>query len=215
MEAGKNSRYTQVSKLLRERNPANGMKSVFFAPIYMTILHLLLPQTVSFSFTTPSRTLLTVGSSRGCGLREAAGRRYSSIGEGEGILSFGDENFVEGGEEEAGQQDDNSSDSAAAAGESPDSPFGESVPRLNTVHLVGRIGQTPTPRYLNSEAGEKVVVNVSLAVKRKYHPLERKVRDIRWGDEETDWFNLEIWGRDAEFCSKYVSKGARVGVEGE
>ena len=82
-------------------------------------------------------------------------------------------------------------------------------PQLNSVTLVGRIGQQPNPRYFDNG---NVVVNVSLAVKRKYHPLERKVRDVKYGDEETDWFPLEIWGRDAEYCGKFVKKGARVGV---
>ena len=77
--------------------------------------------------------------------------------------------------------------------------FGDSVPKLNSVTLVGRIGQTPNPRYFDNG---NVVVNVSLAVTRKYHPLERKVRSIPYGQEETDWFPLEIWGRDAEYCAK-------------
>ena len=60
----------------------------------------------------------------------------------------------------------------------------------------------------------KVVLNLSLACQRKYHPLERKVRNLKYGEEETDWWPLELWGRDAEFVSKYVSKGARIGVTG-
>ena len=60
----------------------------------------------------------------------------------------------------------------------------------------------------------KVVLNLSLAVRRKYHPLERKVRDIRSGDEETDWFPLVFWGRDAEYVTNYVEKGSRIGVTG-
>ena len=35
------------------------------------------------------------------------------------------------------------------------------------------------------------------------------------GEEETDWFALEIWGKDAEYLSNYVTKGARVGVTGQ
>ena len=85
------------------------------------------------------------------------------------------------------------------------------IPRLNIVTLVGRIGQTPVPKYFDDG---KVVVSVSLAVKRKYHPLERKVKKIKYGEEETDWFNLELWGRDAEYAAKYVTKGARVGITG-
>jgi single-strand DNA-binding protein len=79
------------------------------------------------------------------------------------------------------------------------------------VQLVGRLGQTPTPKYFDNG---NVVINVSLAVKRKYHPLERKVRDVKYGAEETDWFNLEIWGKDAEYLAKYVKKGARIGIVG-
>jgi len=85
------------------------------------------------------------------------------------------------------------------------------VPKLNTVTLIGRVGNDPDPRYFDDG---KVVLNLSLAVKRKYHPLERKARNIQSGEEETDWFPLEIWGRDAEYASKYVDKGCRIGVTG-
>lgn len=87
----------------------------------------------------------------------------------------------------------------------------EFVPKINSVTLVGRVGQKPEPRYFGDN---KVVLRLSLAVKRKYHPLERQVRNIQSGEEETDWFNLELWGRDAEYAGKYVTKGARIGVTG-
>mmetsp|Transcript_412 Transcript_412/g.695 ORF Transcript_412/g.695 Transcript_412/m.695 type:complete len:285 (+) Transcript_412:176-1030(+) len=89
--------------------------------------------------------------------------------------------------------------------------FEEHLPKINSVTLVGRIGQNPEPRYFDDG---KVVLRLGLAVKRKYHPLERQVKNIKYGDEETDWFNLELWGRDAEYAAKYVTKGARVGVTG-
>ena len=73
-------------------------------------------------------------------------------------------------------------------------PFDEHLPKINTITLVGRVGNAPEPRYFDDG---KVVLNLSLAVKRKHHPLERKVREIRSGEEETDWFSLEFWGRDA------------------
>lgn len=92
-----------------------------------------------------------------------------------------------------------------------DSVFEDHIPQLNIVTLVGRVGGTPEPRYFDDG---KVVVNVNLAVKRKYHPMERKVRNIQYGQEETDWFTLEVWGRDAEYMSKFVSKGARIGITG-
>jgi len=97
----------------------------------------------------------------------------------------------------------------SATGE--DFEFEDHIPQMNIVTLVGRVGATPDPRYFDDG---KVVVNVGLAVKRKYHPLERKALNIKYGEEETDWFTLEIWGRDAEYASKFVTKGARVGVTG-
>lgn len=90
-------------------------------------------------------------------------------------------------------------------------PFDEHLPKINTVTLVGRVGNDPEPRYFDDG---KVVLNLSLAVKRKYHPLERKVRAIRSGEEETDWFPLEFWGRDAEYVTNFVERGARIGITG-
>lgn len=91
------------------------------------------------------------------------------------------------------------------------SEWDDKVARFNTVHLTGRIGNDPEPRYFDDG---KVVVNLSLATRRKYHSMERKHFDIAWGNEETDWYGLEIWGQTAEFASKFVDKGARVGVIG-
>jgi len=91
-------------------------------------------------------------------------------------------------------------------------PFDEHLPKLNTVTLVGRVGNDPEPRYFDDG---KVVLNLSLACTRKYHPLERKVRSIRSGEEETDWFGLEFWGRDAEYVTSYVEKGTRLGIQGQ
>lgn len=47
--------------------------------------------------------------------------------------------------------------------------FSQGIPRLNTVFLTGYLGQDPKPKYFDSG---KVVLNLSLAVKREYHPLE-------------------------------------------
>jgi single-strand DNA-binding protein len=87
----------------------------------------------------------------------------------------------------------------------------ERVARFNTLHLVGRVGNSPEPRYFDDG---NCVVNLSLACTRKYHYMERQAENIQSGNEETDWFGLEIWGSTAQFVSKYVDKGARVGVIG-
>lgn len=87
----------------------------------------------------------------------------------------------------------------------------ERVARFNTLHLVGRVGNNPEPRYFDDG---NVVVNLSLACQRNYHYAERQANGIKSGEEETDWYGLEIWGQTAEFVSKYVDKGARIGVIG-
>ena len=88
----------------------------------------------------------------------------------------------------------------------------DKIARFNTVHLTGRVGNTPEPRYFDDG---KVVVNISLASRRKYHSLERVAENIKsWEDEETEWYGLEIWGQTAEYVAQYVDKGARVGVIG-
>jgi single-strand DNA-binding protein len=89
--------------------------------------------------------------------------------------------------------------------------FDESMPICNQVVLVGRIGIVPEPRYLPDG---KVVLKVGLAVKRQYNSYERIALGINYGEEETDWFTLEMWGKDAEFMAQYVTKGARVGISG-
>ena len=115
-------------------------------------------------------------------------------------------------DQDIGNDDDDDEDEisdeelAATMGE-----WDDRIARFNTVHLTGRIGNDPEPRYLDDG---KVVLNLSLATKRKYHSLERKVENIGFGEEETDWFGLEIWGQTAEFAAKYVDRGARVGVIG-
>ena len=107
-----------------------------------------------------------------------------------------------------GDDEDEVSDEelAATMGE-----WDDRIARFNTVHLTGRIGNDPEPRYFDDG---KVVLNLSLATKRKYHSMERKAENIAFGEEETDWFGLEIWGQTAEFASKYIDRGARVGVIG-
>ncbi|CAM9367918.1 unnamed protein product [Chrysoparadoxa australica] len=88
--------------------------------------------------------------------------------------------------------------------------FDDIVPKINEVTLVGRTGADPTIRRFDDG---NCVANLSLAITREYHPLERKAKGIRYGEEETDWFQLEMWGRDAEYAEQYIKKGMRIGVQ--
>ncbi|OEU13625.1 nucleic acid-binding protein [Fragilariopsis cylindrus CCMP1102] len=55
---------------------------------------------------------------------------------------------------------------------------------------------------------------MSLALPRYYSAWEREQYGIEYGQEETEWYNLEIWGALAEFAVKNIEKGARIGVVG-
>ena len=70
---------------------------------------------------------------------------------------------------------------------------------INTINLVGRAGREPDVRYFESGS---TVANFTLAVNR-----------ISRGDEP-DWFNLEIWGKQAQIAADYVKKGSLVGITG-
>ena len=70
---------------------------------------------------------------------------------------------------------------------------------INTVNLVGRAGREPDVRYFESGS---TVANFTLAVNRRSR------------DEEPDWFNLEIWGKQAQVAADYVRKGSLLGITG-
>ena len=70
---------------------------------------------------------------------------------------------------------------------------------MNSITLVGRAGRDPEVRYFESGT---MVANLSLAVNRRSR------------EEEPDWFNLEIWGKQAQVAGDYVKKGSLIGVIG-
>ena len=70
---------------------------------------------------------------------------------------------------------------------------------MNSITLVGRAGRDPEVRYLESGS---CVANLSLAV------------NGRTRDDDALWFNLEIWGKQAQVAADYVRKGSLIGVSG-
>ncbi len=70
---------------------------------------------------------------------------------------------------------------------------------INAINLVGRAGRDPEVRYFESGS---IVANFTLAVNRRSR------------NEEPDWFNLEIWGKQAQVAADYVKKGSLLGISG-
>jgi single-strand DNA-binding protein len=73
------------------------------------------------------------------------------------------------------------------------------LPGVNSISLVGRAGRDPEARYFESGS---CVANLSLAVNR----IGR--------DTPPDWFNLAIWGKQAQVAADYVRKGSLLGITG-
>ncbi len=70
---------------------------------------------------------------------------------------------------------------------------------INSVTLVGRAGRDPEVRYFESGS---VVANLTMAVNRRSR------------NDEPDWFNLQIWGKQAQVAADYVKKGSLLGITG-
>lgn len=74
---------------------------------------------------------------------------------------------------------------------------------MNRIILLGRLAKDPEVRYTQSG---KSVCQFSIAVDRPFTGQD--------GQKEADFFNVVIWGKQAETAGNYLSKGQRVLVEG-
>jgi single-strand DNA-binding protein len=76
---------------------------------------------------------------------------------------------------------------------------------LSKVILIGNVGADPEMRYTPSG---KAVTSFRMATSRRYTTSGGETK------EETDWFRISVWGKQAEVCNQYVTKGRQVYVEG-
>ena len=76
---------------------------------------------------------------------------------------------------------------------------------INYVVLVGRLTRDAELKYT---ASGQAISKFSIAVNRR-----RKVGD-KWEDE-VNYFDIVVWGRQGEALSNYLVKGKQVGIEGE
>ena len=76
---------------------------------------------------------------------------------------------------------------------------------MNKVILSGGLTRDPEIRYTQSG---KAVASLSLGVNRGYKKAENSQYP------QSDYFNVVAWDKSAEFCSKYLTKGSRIIVEG-
>lgn len=77
---------------------------------------------------------------------------------------------------------------------------------VNKVILVGNLGRDPEMRHTQNG---QAVAQFSLATSRRWRDRESGQQR-----EETDWHRVVAWGRLAEICAEYLSKGRQVYIEG-
>lgn len=75
---------------------------------------------------------------------------------------------------------------------------------MNNIVLIGRLVNDPELKYVGES--NNPVTNFRIAVSRNY-----KTKD---GIVESDFINIEIWGKKAETCGQYLQKGRLIAVDG-
>ena len=76
---------------------------------------------------------------------------------------------------------------------------------MNKIIVIGHLGRDPEMKYTPNGQG---VTSFSIASSRKYTTSAGEQR------EETEWFNCSAFGKLADTCNQYLTKGKQVYVEG-
>src|SRR5580692_3296961 len=75
---------------------------------------------------------------------------------------------------------------------------------LNSVNIMGNLTRDPEMKFIPSG---KAVCSLSIANNRVYTKNGEKITEV-------SYFDVEVWGLAAENCSKYLTKGSGIIVEG-
>ncbi len=73
------------------------------------------------------------------------------------------------------------------------------------VILIGNLGRDPELRYTQ---GGQAVANFTVATTENWNNKNGE------REERTEWHRIVVWGRAAENCGQYLSKGRSVYIEG-
>lgn len=76
---------------------------------------------------------------------------------------------------------------------------------LNSVHLIGNLCNDPEVRYTPKGTA---VGGFNLAINESFKKEDGTYRD------EVTFLEVEVWGRQAETCKQYLTKGSPVFIEG-
>lgn len=76
---------------------------------------------------------------------------------------------------------------------------------VNKVIIIGRLGQDPEVRYTSNGGA---VANFSMATSESWNDKGGQKQ------EKTEWHRIVVWGKLAELCGQYLSKGRQAFIEG-
>tara|TARA_Y100000034_G_C6545585_1_gene235536 strand:- start:99 stop:506 length:408 start_codon:yes stop_codon:yes gene_type:complete len=77
---------------------------------------------------------------------------------------------------------------------------------LNKALIIGRLGKDTELKYTPSG---KAVCSFSVATSEKYKDKQGNSK------QDVQWHNIVVWGKLAELCNQYLSKGSQCFVEGK
>ena len=77
---------------------------------------------------------------------------------------------------------------------------------VNTVILIGNVGQDPEIRYIET----RPVASFTLATTERAYTNAAGVQI----PERTEWHRIVMWDRAAETAEKYIRKGTKLYIEG-
>ena len=75
---------------------------------------------------------------------------------------------------------------------------------MNNVVLVGRLTRDVELKYIPGSGTP--VTNFAMAVDREFTGKD--------GKKETDFIDIQVWGKSAENCANYIGKGSLVAIQG-
>ena len=75
---------------------------------------------------------------------------------------------------------------------------------MNYAVLVGRLTRDVELKYIQGSGTP--VANFAIAVDREFTGKD--------GKKETDFIDIQVWGKSAENCANYIGKGSLVAIQG-
>jgi len=77
---------------------------------------------------------------------------------------------------------------------------------INKVILIGNLGKDPEVRFT---PGGQAVANFTIATNEVWFDKQSNQKQ-----ERTEWHRIVVWGKQAETCGEYLSKGRQVFIDG-